>query len=123
RQERLLIIAGNMLTGIVLAAFFFKTGVWTMIIGVAAIGLGGLMFDTVISSYLSLTKVSEEMGETKFLSIFSTWEKLFTVFVPVAVGMLMSEFGYLPSAGIMGIFILVGAILFALVSRPSKAKP
>jgi predicted MFS family arabinose efflux permease len=121
RKERLLIIAGNLLTGVVLAAFFLETGVWTMIIGVAAIGLGGLMFDTVISSYLTMTKVSEELGETKFLSIFSTWEKLFTVFVPVVVGMLMSQFGYLPSAGIMGVFIAVGAILFTLFSRPAKS--
>lgn len=120
RKERLMIIIGNLITGVVLMTFFVTSGLWPIIFVVAAIGIGGLLFDTVISSYLSMTKISEKQGETKFLSVFLTWEKLFTVFIPVLVGTLMSAVGYFQSAALLGIVITVGALVFALFSRTPR---
>ena len=123
RNEKWLIVAGNAITGVCLSIFFFQSGLWSMVFVVAAIGVGGLLFDTVISSYLSMTKASETYGETKFLSIFLTWEKLFTVFVPILVGTMMSGLGYLPSAAVLGLVILTGAIVFALFGQGKKTSP
>jgi len=122
RNEKNLIVFGNLVTGLFLSVFFVQSGVWSMIFVVAAIGTGGLLFDTVISSYLSMTKASEKYGETKFLSIFLTWEKLFTVFVPILVGTMMTSFGYLRSAAILGVVITAGAALFALFSANLKPR-
>jgi predicted MFS family arabinose efflux permease len=117
RNERIFIIVGNLLTGGVLMFFFLQSGVLSMAITVAAIGIGGMMVDAVMESYLSLARESERIGETKFLSIFSTWEKLITVFIPVMAGTLMTLFGYIQSAAIMGIMIVAGTILFMMFSR------
>jgi MFS family permease len=122
RNEKNLIVFGNLVTGIFLSVFFVQSGVWSMIFVVAAIGIGGLLFDTVISSYLSMTKASEKYGETKFLSIFLTWEKMFTVFVPVLVGTMMTSFGYLKSAAILGVVITAGAAVFGLFSANLKPR-
>jgi predicted MFS family arabinose efflux permease len=117
RNEKRLIVLGNLVTGVFLMLFFLQGGLWSIILVVAAIGIGGLLFDTVISSFLSLTKASETHGEAAFLSIFLTWEKLFTVFIPVLVGTLMTSLGYLPSAALLGVVIAVGALVFALLVR------
>lgn len=121
RNEKLLILAGNVVTGLCLTLFFVQSGLWAMVFVVAAIGVGGLMFDTVISSYLSMTRASETHGEAKFLSIFLTWEKLFTVFIPVLVGTLMTSLGYYESAAVLGIVILAGSLVFWLFGSRKKA--
>jgi predicted MFS family arabinose efflux permease len=124
RNEKRLIVLGNLVTGAFLMLFFFQGGLWSIILVVAAIGIGGLLFDTVISSFLSLTKASESYGEAAFLSIFLTWEKLFTVFIPVVVGSLMTSLGYLSSAALLGVVIAVGALVFAVLvrGRPKSEK-
>ncbi len=121
RNEKRLLVLGNLVTGAFLMVFFAQSGVWAIVLVVAAIGIGGLVFDTVTSSYLSFTKASEKYGETRFLSVFLTWEKFFTVFIPVLVGSLMTVVGYVKSAAILGVVIALGATVFAIFSRSNKA--
>ena len=120
QRERLIILAGNLITGLVLTVLFFQHSTLALIFVVAAIGVGGLMFDTCISAYLTMTKGATNLGDTKFLSIFLTWEKLFTIFVPVLVGTMMSAFGYLESAAILGVVITIGSIIFMIFARTPR---
>jgi predicted MFS family arabinose efflux permease len=120
RNEKRLLVMGNIVTGAFLMVFFAQSGVWAIVLVVAAIGIGGLVFDTVTSSYLSFTKASEKYGETRFLSVFLTWEKFFTVFIPVLVGSLMTVVGYVRSAAVLGVVIALGAIVFAVFSRSNR---
>jgi predicted MFS family arabinose efflux permease len=120
KRERLLISIGNLITGLVLTLFFFQHSTLAMIFVVAAIGIGGLMFDTCISAYLTMTGGAAALGDTKFLSVFLTWEKLFTIFIPVIVGTMMTAFGYLESAAVLGIVIFVGSVIFLLFTRTPR---
>lgn len=122
-RERVLIGIGNLITGLVLTLLFFRHSTLALVFVVAAIGIGGLMFDTCISAFLTMTRMSATLGDTRFLSIFLTWEKLFTIFIPILVGFLMGSLGYLESAGVMGILITAGSVIFLVFVRtPREAR-
>ncbi|MFZ4616803.1 MAG: MFS transporter [Rectinemataceae bacterium] len=117
RRERLLIVAGNIITGMVLTVLFVNHTPLALLLVVAAIGVGGLMFDTCFSAFLTQTKAAKRLGDARFISIFLTWEKLFTIFVPILVGTMMSAFGYLNSAAILGVVIASGSLIFLVFAR------
>jgi hypothetical protein len=88
-----------------------------MIFTIIAMGIGSMIVDAVNEAFIISTKEAREMGETKLMSIYTTYEKIIAVVVPILAGVLITSMGFSSSIGVIGIFTIGGVILFTLVGR------
>ncbi|HCL57758.1 MAG TPA: hypothetical protein DHW82_12230 [Spirochaetia bacterium] len=117
QNERKYIIIGNLITGLGLIVFLFTQEVTALIFVIMAIGVGGMFVDATEESYITSSEEAESMGEAKLLSIYTTYEKIVAIMVPLIAGMMINALGYSKSIVFMGFFILIGVGMFALLSR------
>ncbi|MCK5570302.1 MAG: MFS transporter, partial [Spirochaetes bacterium] len=116
-NNKLIIIIGNLITGVFLLVFFLYENVILMIMTVLAMGIGSMIVSSVNEAYIISTKEAREMGETKLMSIYTTYEKTIAVAVPIIAGVLIAALGFPTSIGFIGIFTIGGVILFTLIAK------
>ncbi len=117
KNERIFIVIGNLILGIALFSFFFTEGVIIVIIAIIAIGIGDVLVQATKGSYITLAKEAREIGESKFSSIFLTFEKIGTIVAPIIAGSLIAFLDYKNSIVVIGVITIVGVILFSLLSK------
>jgi predicted MFS family arabinose efflux permease len=117
KNNKLFIIIGNLITGVFLLVFFLYDNVILMIMTILAMGIGNMIVSAVNESYIISTKEAREMGETKLMSIYTTYEKMIAVAVPIIAGVLITALGFSTSIGFIGVFTIGGVILFALIAK------
>lgn len=129
RNEKRLIIIGNTITGLSLLAFFLASifapqinPVLLLLPAILGIGLGGMMIDAVEESFIVSSREARAMGEAKLLSIYTTYDKIISIAVPVTAGILISGFGFTGSIGIIGAFTAAGVVFFALFARNLRSQ-
>ncbi len=120
-KDRLFIVIGGFIVGIVLALFLFVPGgFWMSFFAIVAMAIGSKIVESISESYVSHQKEAKEIGETKLLSIFTTIGKVSSVIGPILVGFSLALLGHVKSMFAMGIIILIGTLLFAVLSRKAK---
>lgn len=117
RNEKIFIIIGNLITGLSLLLFMFSQDMMMLIFVIMAIGIGGMFVDATEEAYITSSEEAQRMGEAKLLSIYTTYEKVAAILVPLIAGTLINTLGYSHSIAFMGGLILVGVLFFALLSR------
>ena len=122
KNERLFIIIGNLISGIFLLFFLVSDGIIIFVIVIIGIGIGTTIIDAVEESYLTSSKQARDIGEAKFLSIYTTYEKLVSIIVPLMAGILITGFGYSKSVIIIGVLTLVCVVFFSLLSKNTRVE-
>lgn len=117
KNERIFIVVGNLILGIALFSFFFTEGIIIVIIAILAIGIGDVLVQATKGSYITLAKEAREIGESKFSSIFLTFEKIGTIVAPIVAGSLIALLDYKNSIVVIGIITIVGVLLFTILSK------
>jgi len=124
KNEKSIIIVGNAITGLSLVAFFLAESVFHMensyillVFVLLGMGFGGMMIDASEESFLASSKEAKELGEANFLGLYSTFEKITSVAVPIVAGLLVTGLGYSGSIGAIGAFTLAGVAAFALLAK------
>ena len=120
QKNKLFIIIGNLITGVFLLGFFLYENILLMILVIVVMGIGSMLVDAVNEAFIISSKEAREIGETKLLSIYTTYEKIIAVVVPVISGILITAVGFSSSIGVIGVITVGGAILFALLGRNIK---
>jgi MFS family permease len=105
-----------------LLGFFLYENLLLMIFTIVAMGIGSMIVDAVNEAFIISTKEAREMGETKLMSIYTTYEKIIAVIVPILAGILITSLGFSRSIGFIGIFTIGGVILFTLVGKTFRHK-
>ncbi len=122
KNNKLFIIIGNLITGVFLLGFFLYENILLMIFTIVAMGIGSMIVDAVNEAFIISTKEAREMGETKLMSVYTTYEKIIAVIVPILAGVLITSVGFSRSIGFIGIFTVGGVILFTLVGTSFRHK-
>jgi predicted MFS family arabinose efflux permease len=122
KNNKLFIIIGNLITGVFLLGFFLYENLLLMIFTIIAMGIGSMIVDAVNEAFIISTKEAKEMGETKLMSIYTTYEKIIAVIVPILAGILITSLGFSSSIGFIGIFTIGGVILFTLVGKGFRTR-
>jgi len=125
QKNKLFIIVGNLITGVFLLGFFLYDNLLLMILVIVVMGIGSMLVDAVNEAFIISSKEAREIGETKLLSIYTTYEKIIAVVVPIVAGILITAVGFSSSIGVIGVITVGGAILFALLGkniRPADSK-
>ncbi len=117
KNNKLFIIIGNLITGVFLLVFFLYDNIILMIMTILAMGIGSMIVSSVNEAYIISTKEAGEMGETKLMSIYTTYEKMIAIAVPIIAGVLIAALGFSTSIGFIGVFTIGGVILFALIAK------
>lgn len=124
RNEKAIIVTGNLITGLSLVAFFaaitlFNAGAPYLVLAFVLLGMGfgGMMLDASEESFLTASREAVELGEANFLGLYTTFEKVLSIAVPIIAGLLVATIGYSGSVGVIGAFTLAGAGIFALTAR------
>ena len=124
KNEKAIIIIGNSITGVSLLAFYLLdrssltiNPILTLIPVILGMGLGGMMIDAVEESFITSSAEAREMGEAKLLSLYTTYDKVISIIVPVLAGTLITALGYSASIGVIGAFTTFGVIVFAIFSQ------
>lgn len=117
RNEKIFIIIGNLISGLALLLFMVSQDIIMLIFVIMAIGVGGTFVDATEEAYITSSKEAKTMGEARLLSIYTTYEKIIAILVPIIAGALINILGYSQSIALMGGFILIGVFFFALFSK------
>lgn len=117
RNEKIFIIIGNLISGLALLLFMVSQDIIMLIFVIMAIGVGGTFVDATEEAYITSSKEAKTMGEARLLSIYTTYEKIIAILVPIIAGALINILGYSQSIAFMGGFILIGVFFFALFSK------
>ena len=117
KSERIFMILGNLLIGIILLSFFFFGSLYAVIISIVAIGIGSAMIASTESSYITLVKEVKELGEANVISMFRTLERIGHISAPLIAGSLITYLGYAKSITAIGIINIGGILLFTLLSQ------
>ncbi len=116
-NERIFMILGNLLIGVILLSFFFFGSLYAVIISIVAIGIGSAMIASTESSYITLVKEVQEIGEANVISVFRTLERIGHISAPLIAGSLITYLGYAKSITAIGIINIWGILLFTLLSQ------
>lgn len=122
KKNRLFIIFGNLITGVILLSFFLYENVILMIMTILVMGIGSMMVSAVHEAHIVSTKAARKLGETKLMSVYTTYEKMIAVAVPIIAGVLITALGFSSSIGFIGVFTIGGAVLFALIGKSIQPK-
>ncbi len=122
KNNKLFIIIGNLITGVFLLGFFLYENILLLILTIVAMGLGSMIVDAVNEAFIISTKEAKEIGETKLMSIYITYEKMIAIAVPIIAGVLITSLGFSSSIGFIGVFTVFGSIIFALIGRNIRFK-
>ncbi|MBN1409282.1 MAG: MFS transporter [Spirochaetales bacterium] len=117
KNEKYLIITGNLITGIALVCFMFFNNIYTLVGVILCMGFGGMMIDATDESFITSSREARVIGEARFLSLYTTYDKVISIFVPLLAGILISTLGYISSIGVIGMFTVIGVLLFAVFSK------
>ncbi|GAK54646.1 transporter major facilitator superfamily MFS_1 [Candidatus Moduliflexus flocculans] len=121
-NERIFMILGNLLIGAVLASFFFFGSLSAVIISLVTIGIGSALISSTESSYITLAKEVNEIGEANVISVFRTLERIGYISAPIIAGTLIGYLGYARSITAIGMLNIVGILLFTLFSQNLRLK-
>ncbi len=117
KNERIFMIAGNLMVGVVLIFFTFATDAAMLLAVIAAVGAGSALVTSTTSSYITLSREAARIGASRLSSLFKTFQKLGTVVGPILIGFLVGFYGYIPAMTAIGAMILFFLLLFILFSR------
>ncbi|MDQ2085370.1 MFS transporter [Herbivorax sp. ANBcel31] len=121
-NNKIFLICGNMIIGASFLLYLTGGSVLIVAISIAAIGLGSTFVDAVREAYLISIDKSREIGETKMISIYCTYEKFATVLAPVFIGMLMASFNPTMVIAYMGIVLIFCILMFAVFTHGKTSK-
>ncbi|MEI6387612.1 MAG: MFS transporter [Spirochaetota bacterium] len=129
RNEKTIIVTGNVITGLSLVAFFVAITFFgslspyiLLALVLFGMGFGGMMIDASEESFLTSAREAEELGEANFLGIYATFEKVTSIAVPLVAGLLVATLGFSGSIGVIGAFTLAGAGIFAVLASNLRSK-
>ncbi|MGL1893799.1 MAG: MFS transporter [Spirochaetaceae bacterium] len=127
KKEKNLIMIGNTITGLALISFYVLNkyfvdlpAILILIPALIGMGFGGSIIDAVEEVFITSTPEAQDIGETRLLSLYTTYDKMISVVVPILAGVLVSVFGYYTSIGMIGLFTFLGVFVFAIMSRNFK---
>lgn len=120
KNDRIIIIVGNLIMALFMILFIFGNSVYIFIISIVAIGIGSMFTDAVGESFIVSTKEAKEIGEAKLLSIFTTYDKIFSIAVPILAGILITNLSFSKSIVVMGVISLVGVAIFTIMSKNTR---
>ncbi len=116
-NERIFIILGNLLIGVVLISFTLVNEPAMLLVVIAVVGVGSAFVTSTTSAYVTLSRQAARIGASRLSSQFKTFQKLGTVAGPIMIGVLIGIYGYISAMAIIGATILIALMLFILFSR------
>ena len=117
KNERIFMIVGNLVVGVVLISFTFATDAAMLLVVIAAVGAGSALVTSTTSSYVTLSRGASRIGASRLSSLFKTFQKLGTVIGLLLIGLLIGFYGYIPAMTAIGAMILFFLLLFIFFSR------
>ena len=116
-NERIFMILGNLIVGLVLISFTFASNVYLILVVIAVVGIGNAFVTATTGSYITLSQEAVKIGAPRLSSVFKTYQKLGTVGGPLLIGMLISMRGYVNAMTAIGAMIIFSLIFFVVLSR------
>lgn len=122
-RESHLIFGAAVLMSSSLLAWAFAPNVWTLLILLAPLALGGGMLNTILNSALTKVVYPEEVGGA--LGLSASLESLTRVIAPLAGGLLLGRLGT-SAPGVFAAIVMVWTVSFIwrrLIARPDPPLP
>lgn len=109
-------LLGSILSGIALSVVAIWPTYWTMVVAVVGAGVGhALVRDPQVTVAMEIAESDlKETGANAVLGSLRTLERLGSIFGLLGLAWLSSYMGYVFTIGVVGAWVLLGAIIFAL---------
>ncbi len=116
KNDRIFIISGSLLIGSFLILIKFSQSMNMIILIILGISIGSMIADAAEESFITATDKAIELGETKFMSIYNSYERAIMVIAPVVSSLLVAIFGFANSIFIIGVYTIISTIIYIIIS-------
>jgi predicted MFS family arabinose efflux permease len=116
-NKRLFVFIGCVLGSLSFLGFHFLGGIWAAVIGVILLGLSSSLVLPSQSAYALSLKVTQELGQGKAIGIFRSSSRIGQALGPITFSALMASGNVNERIASFGVFYLLTAFLFLLVTQ------
>ncbi len=116
KKDALFITFGSLIIGSVLLVIKVSQDIYALVIIVLGISVGSMIADAAEESFITSTDIAKELGETKFMSIYNSYERLIMVFSPLLSSYFVAIFGFTNSIFIIGVYTVISTIIYGIYS-------
>ncbi|MGM0509397.1 MAG: MFS transporter, partial [Fusobacteriota bacterium] len=112
KNDKLFIMVGNMIIGLCLLLIGISSNLIIFSLVILGISVGSMIGDAAEESFITSTDKAKEIGKTKFMSIYNSYERAIMVIAPLISSVLVGFFGYSKSIFIIGVYVIMSTFIY-----------